>query len=114
MSACLLTSEDHRAFLDGSGPHGAGEIRLVIFGFTRGVDETQVRTLLAACGTPMRRAGDQVRLEIHDLPGDNDAVMVIVHLLPDWRLADQLARQVNQRRYHGRHLQSWVPVMAWQ
>lgn len=80
-------------------------MRMLIFGFSRGTDSQEVRALLGACG--------EVPLDMVDLPGDNDDAYAVVHLIPNSGLAWRLAQGINARRFHGRRLQSWVPVMAW-
>jgi hypothetical protein len=80
-------------------------MRLLIFGLRRDTCESDLRGLLGRCG--------QARLDLLELPGDNDEAYAVVHLVPDAALAWRLARGINTRQLHGRRLQSWVPVMAW-
>lgn len=81
------------------------ETRVLIFGLRRGTRPADLHGLLGA----FRDA----RLDLLDLPGDNDDAFAVVHLRPDPSSAWRLAQGINARRLHGRRLQSWVPVMAW-
>lgn len=81
------------------------ETRLLIFGLSRRVTVAEVQALLGSC----RLAAVHLLAQ----PGDHDEAVGVVHLPHDRVLAFRLADRINQRRLHGRRLQSWVPAMAW-
>ncbi len=83
----------------------ASESRVLIFGLVRGDSAADVLLLLGRGGAP--------RLEICDVPGDDEQVFAVVHLQPDPEQAWRLARRVEGSRLNGRRLQSWVPAMPW-
>ncbi len=83
----------------------AAESRVLIFGLARGDRAEDVLLLLGRCGAP--------RLDICDVPGDNQQVFAVVHLQPDREFAGRLARRISNSRLHGHRLQTWVPAMPW-
>lgn len=88
-------------------------VSLVIFGFTADTTTEEVATVLCCCGVRLRDVWADLAVELVPLPGEAGESYAHVQHLPDRLLADRLAKGVNSRRFNGRHLQSWVPVMAW-
>jgi hypothetical protein len=79
--------------------------RLLIYGFSRSVSAEDVSTLLGpACGAVV---------EMVLVPGDNDEAIAVVQLSGYRPQAFSIAGRLKARRYRGRQLQPWVPVMAW-
>lgn len=88
-------------------------VSLLIFGFTAESTVQDVQVALGHCGVPLRGADDRLRVELVPMPGDGGGVYAHVQQVPDRLLAYRLADGLNTRRFRGRSLQSWVPVMAW-
>lgn len=80
-------------------------IRLLIFGLPRGMPGEQMHALIAPCGDS--------RLEVLDLPGDNDQSMAVLQLGENDRLAQRLSERVRHQRVAGRRLQAWLTALPW-
>ena len=78
--------------------------RLLIFGLACNDSADDVRVLLGCAASSV---------EIVDVPGGAGQAYAVV-AMPDRQRAARVAWRVGQRRRHGRSLQSWLPVMAWQ
>lgn len=80
-------------------------IRLLIFGLPRGLPGAQMHELIAPCGDS--------RLEVMDLPGDNDQAMAVLQLGENPRLAQRLSERLRHRSVGGRRLQAWLTALPW-
>jgi hypothetical protein len=87
--------------------------KLLIFGLARDTTEQEVRSLLGNCRRQLRAMGEQVRIDMLDVPGNNESTFAVVHLWRDPVMAWEISAQINARRLHGRPLQAIVPSMAW-
>ncbi|BDI06428.1 hypothetical protein [Sphaerotilus microaerophilus] len=91
----------------------AANVSLVIFGFTAETTAQDVASVLGCCGVRLRGVWADLEVALVPIPGGAGETYAHVQHVPDRLLAYRLADGVNSRRFHGRHLQSWVPVMAW-
>lgn len=88
-------------------------VSLVIFGFTADATAEDVAAVLGCCGVRLRDVWADLAVDLVPVPGSTGQTYAHVQHLPDRLLANRLSDGVNARRFQGRHLQSWVPVMAW-
>jgi hypothetical protein len=91
----------------------AGSTKLLIFGLPRNATTQDVRGLLGQCKRQLRQIGDQLQIDMLDVPGQNDSTFAVVHLWYDPIMAWDISSQINTRRLQGRPLQALVPSMAW-
>jgi len=91
----------------------AANVSLVIFGFEADATAEDVASVLRCCGVPLRDVWADLAVEMVRIPGSRGETYAHVQHVPDRLLAYRLSDGVNARRFQGRHLQSWVPVMAW-
>lgn len=89
------------------------DTKLLIFGLARDTTEQDVRGLLGNCRRQLRTMGEQVRIDVLDVPGENDSTFAVVHLWRDPVMAWEISAQINSRRLRGRPLQALVPALAW-
>ncbi len=91
----------------------SGSTKLLIFGLPRDATAQDVRSLLGQCKRQLRQMGDQIQIDMLEVPGQNDSAFAVVHLWRDPVMAWDISSQINTRRLQGRPLQALVPSMAW-
>ncbi len=101
------------SFTAPASTRATADIRLLIFGLPPDCSPQDVRGLLHHCGIRLGDAAEHWAVDLAAGAGELEEIIATVHHLPDRLIAARLADGLRRRRFHGRALQGWVPLMDW-